>query len=85
MIAKEVRDETDRRMTYYALATIWQQRYVLPPAQHETLTDGTTYTPSQLHKLSYYTEYDDKGQAVRQWNPGTDCAYSPYDRRDGSP
>ena len=82
VIAKEVRvSETDRRMTYYVYDDLGQQRYVLPPAQHETLTDGTTYTPSQLHKLSYYTEYDDKGQAVRQWNPGTDCVYSLYDRR----
>lgn len=82
VIAKEVRvSENDRRMTYYVYDDLGQQRYVLPPAQHETLTDGTTYTPSQLHKLSYYTEYDDKGQAVRQWNPGTDCAYSLYDRR----
>ena len=82
VIAKEVRvSETDRRMTYYVYDDLGQQRYVLPPAQHEALTDGTTYTPSQLHKLSYYTEYDDKGQAVRQWNPGTDCVYSLYDRR----
>ena len=82
VIAKEVRvSETDRRMTYYVYDDLGQQRYVLPPAQHETLTDGTTYTPSQLHKLSYYTEYNDKGQAVRQWNPGTDCVYSLYDRR----
>ena len=82
VIAKEVQvSETDRRMTYYVYDDLGQQRYVLPPAQHEALTDGTTYTPSQLHKLSYYTEYDDKGQAVRQWNPGTDCVYSLYDRR----
>ena len=82
VIAKEVRvSETDRRMTYYVYDDLGQQRYVLPPAQHEALTDGTTYTPSQLHKLSYYTEYNDKGQAVRQWNPGTDCVYSLYDRR----
>ena len=82
VIAKEVRvSETDRRMTYYVYDDLGQQRYVLPPAQHEALTDGTIYTPSQLHKLSYYTEYDDKGQAVRQWNPGTDCVYSLYDRR----
>lgn len=82
VIAKEVRvSETDRRMTYYVYDDLGQQRYVLPPAQHETLTDGTIYTPSQLHKLSYYTEYNDKGQAVRQWNPGTDCVYSLYDRR----
>ena len=82
VIAKEVQvSETDRRMTYYVYDDLGQQCYVLPPAQHEALTDGTTYTPSQLHKLSYYTEYDDKGQAVRQWNPGTDCVYSLYDRR----
>ena len=82
VIAKEVRvSETDRRMTYYVYDDLGQQRYVLPPAQHEALTDGTIYTPSQLHKLSYYTEYNDKGQAVRQWNPGTDCVYSLYDRR----
>ena len=82
VIAKEVRvSESDRRMTYYVYDDLGQQRYVLPPAQHEALTDGTTYTPSQLHKFCYYTEYDDKGQAVRQWNPGTDCVYSLYDRR----
>ena len=82
VIAKEVRvSESDRRMTYYVYDDLGQQRYVLPPAQHEALTDGTTYGPSQLHKLSYYTEYDDKGQAVRQWNPGTDCVYSLYDLR----
>ena len=82
VIAKEVQvSETDRRMTYYVYDDLGQQRYVLPPAQHEALTDGTTYTPSQLHKLSYYTEYDDKGQAVRRRNPGTDCVYSLYDRR----
>ena len=82
VIAKEVRvSESDRRMTYYVYDDLGQQRYVLPPAQHEALTDGTIYTPSQLHKLSYYTEYDDKGQAVRQWNPGTDCVYSLYDLR----
>ena len=82
VIAKEVRgSDGKRRMTYYVYDDLGQQRYVLPPAQHEKLKNGSTYRPSQVHLLSYYTEYNDKGQAVRQWNPGTDCVYSLYDLR----
>lgn len=82
VIAKEVRgSDGKRRMTYYVYDDLGQQCYVLPPAQHEKLTDGSTYRPSQVHMFSYYTEYNDKGEAVRQWNPGTDCVYSLYDLR----
>jgi len=82
VIAKEVRgSDGKRRMTYYVYDDLGQQRYVLPPAQHEKLKNGSTYRPSQVHLLSYYTEYNDQGQAVRQWNPGTDCVYSLYDLR----
>ena len=82
VIVKEVRGlDGKRRMTYHVYDDLGQQRYVLPPPQHAALADGSTYRPSQVHELSYYIEYNDKGQAVRQWNPGTDCVYSLYDLR----
>ena len=82
VIAKEVRvSEGKRHMTYYVYDDLGLQRYVLPPPQHATLTDGSIYQPSQVHEFSYYTEYDDKGLPVRQWNPGTNCVYSLYDLR----
>ncbi len=82
LIASEIYiSATDRRMTYYVYDEMGRQRYMLPPAQHDDLAAGATYSPAAVATYSYYTEYDEKGRTYRQHVPGSEYTISLYDSR----
>ena len=81
VVAKEVRTEDDRRVTYYVYDDLGRQRYVIPPIQDSLITAIGIKTLSTLTKYSYYTEYDDHGRVVKQYVPGAEPVFSLYDKR----
>ncbi len=74
---------TDRRITYYVYDDLGRQRYVIPPIQESLITaPGAAYNPADLKKYCYYSEYDERGNLIRQWNPGGICTSNVYDLLD---
>ena len=80
-IASEVRvSGTDRRMTYYVYDDFGRKRYVIPPIQEKLITTvGSSYNFDAIKKYSYYTEYDGRGNPIREWAPGGVCTSNVFD------
>lgn len=74
------------RLTYYVYDQLGRQRYVIPHialvAPNSQIPSTGDYTPEQLHKYCYYTEYDKFGNVVEQHVPGAEPVYNIYDKRN---
>ena len=55
-------------------------RYVIPPIQDSLFTSGTK-SLTELLCYCYYTEYDDRGRAYKQYKPGAGFVINLYDNR----
>lgn len=81
MVAKRIKaSDSDIKTTYYVYDNMGRQRYIVPPA--EDLNGAGIYTPEQLRKYCFYTEYDKHGNVMSQYVPGAEPVYSVYDRRN---
>ena len=81
LIATEtVVDENDRRITYYAYDDLGRKRFIIPPIQEALITvPGSVYSHVDLRKYCFYTEFDNRGNPIREWYPGGICTSNVYD------
>ncbi len=80
-IASETRvSGSDRRITYYVYDDFSRLRYTIPSALESAITSTTyAYTPFDLKKYSYYTQYDERNRPIAEWFPGYGRTYYVYD------
>ena len=84
IVARETRLTTGKRMFSYEVRDmLGRLRYVIPPIQDSLFTSGTK-SLTELLCYCYYTEYDDRGRAYKQYKPGAGFVINLYDNR-GTP
>jgi hypothetical protein len=82
LVAKEVRTDTDRRISYYVYDDMGRQRYIIPPIYSESLpSTPTALSYESMKHYCYYMEYDEWGRVIKQCVPGAEPSYSIYDER----
>ena len=81
IVARETRLTTGKRMFSYEVRDmLGRLRYVIPPIQDSLFTSGTK-SLTELLRYCYYTEYDDRGRAYKQYKPGAGFVINLYDNR----